>query len=161
MAVALRPLKLTESNRIASTIEKLANDSVPKEIEVVTAHKVESETVRATSLTMKLQDSINRAPEQKTNIEMIPTFVCGPKVNPEDTNDLTLVSNDANKLAGKSVQGLGNTNERICTDVRKVHQDNDHPSGKTLFGNIGGSDIENLVKSDSITQASTEMKYSP
>ena len=76
------------------------------------AIEVESESVHVIHSVMKLQDSINKAPEQRTDIEMIPTFVCRPKVSLEDNNDLTMVVSNENIHAEKPVPDSSDNNER-------------------------------------------------
>ena len=39
---------------------------------------------------LKLRDSIDEAPEQGTDIELVPTLEYRPKVNLEDNDDLTM-----------------------------------------------------------------------
>ena len=51
--------------------------------------------------------------------------------------------------------------EKICANTGRVQLRIDHPSGKTLFGSVVGSDIENRMEPAPITHASTDMKYSP
>ena len=55
------------------------------------ASKVESQSVHVIHSVLKLQNSVDKEPEQKTDIEMIPTLSCRPKVNQKDNNDLTMV----------------------------------------------------------------------
>ena len=106
---------------------------------------------------MKLQDGTNKAHEQRTDIEMIPTFVCRPKASLEDNNDLTMVISDENIHAEKSVQFSSDNNGKICASAGRVQLDSDHSSGKILFDNVVRNDIENQTKSGPITHASTEM----
>ena len=83
MAVYSDLIESVEPSRVASTIEKHQNDSVSEEVDDVTASRVESETVHVIHSTLKLQDSIDEAPEQRTDIELNPRLKYRPKVNLE------------------------------------------------------------------------------
>ena len=84
-----------------------------------------------------------------------------PKGNLEDNKDLTMVVSNENIHAEKPVPDSSDNNGKICANAGRVQLSSDHPSGKTLFDSVVGSNIENQMKSAPITHASTDMEYSP
>ena len=109
---------------------------------------------------MKLQDSIDKAPEQETDTEPIPMLEYRPKVRLEDDNDLTMMASNENLHAEKSAKGLSDNNGKMCANTGEVQLSSDHPSGKTLVDSVVKGDIKNQMKSGPITHESKEMEYS-
>ena len=114
----------------------------------------ESETTNVIHSVLKLQDSINEAPEHRTNIELIPDFEHIPEGKPEDDNDLTSVVN--NDIINADMSG---TDKNICTNVGSMQLSINHPSGKTSHDNEVGNSKGNQMKSVPITHAPKDMDY--
>ena len=77
-----------------------ADDAIASKIESHSAHVIHS--------VLKLQNSVDEEPEQRTDIEMIPTLSHRPKVNLKDNNDLTIVvsNEDLGKDQRKQYKGM-------------------------------------------------------
>ena len=125
------------------------------------ASEVESETIHVIHSDLKLQDSIDKAPEQGTDIELTLVIEYRLKVNLEDNNEPTEVVNKEHINAEKPVLDPSGDNEKICDNTGRMQLSIDHPLGKTFIGNIVGSDIETQMESAPITHASTDVEYSP
>ena len=110
---------------------------------------------------LKLQDSIDEAPEQGTDIELIPTLEYRPKANLEDNNDLTSVVSNDNINAEISVPDANDKNGEMHTNPERMQLSIDHPTGKNSFDNAAGSSNGNQMRSAIITHASKDMQYNP
>ena len=66
-----------------------------------TTNRIKSETAHAIHPGLKLQEGINKAPVQRTNLEMTSKFLCQPKVvytGPEHRNIPTFLSHKIRKI---------------------------------------------------------------
>ena len=94
-------------------------DSAPDKVDNAFASEVESETVHVTHSVLKLQESVDEAPEHRTDTELIPTLEYKPKVNLEDNDDLTLVVSNENIHAEKPVPDPNDTNGEMCINPER------------------------------------------
>ena len=95
-------------------------DAAPDEVDDAIASEVESKTIYVIHSGLKSQDSIEKAPEQGTDIELIPTLEYRPKVNLEDNDDLTMVVSNENIHAEKPVPDSSDNNGKICANAGRV-----------------------------------------
>ena len=93
----------------------------------------------------KLQNSIDKAPEQGTDIELTPVLEYRSKVNQEDNNDLTKVINNEHLHVEKPVLNSSSDNGKICTKKERMQVSIDRPSGEIFVGNEIGNGIENQM----------------